>query len=112
MEYSFIEIMFLLVAWHCFADYALQNDFMANAKNRNTDIGKEMWLAVLPAHAMIHAAGVFVITQSVLLALVELVSHAAIDFLKCENKISFKVDQYSHIAIKLVILVMFVVGLK
>lgn len=39
-EYANLTLIFLLIGWHFIADYSLQSDFIAEAKNRNTDIGK------------------------------------------------------------------------
>jgi len=100
VEMNILAVAILLVFWHCIADYPLQGDFMAQAKNKNTDTGKSYWFVVLPAHAMIHAGGVFVITGSFVCFVLELTSHAVIDYLKCENKITFNQDQALHIIFK------------
>ena len=99
---TFSMMLFLLVAGHALADYPLQGDFLAQAKNRNTPIGKMFWPHGLLAHSMIHGGFVAVLTGSVALGAAEAVIHAATDWLKCEGRISLNVDQFVHIACKLV----------
>ena len=103
-----VEIIILLIAAHCLCDYPLQGDFMAQGKNRNTPVGEKIWFMILPSHAAIHAGAVMLITGLPLAALLEFVSHTVIDFLKCEEKISFAQDQAAHIAVKALIVVMVV----
>lgn len=103
--------LFLLMAFvHFLADYPLQGDFLAKFKNRynpdlHADYRAAMGLpsanAALMAHAGIHALGVYLITQSILLACVEWVLHAAIDDAKCRGKLTFNQDQALHIGCKL-----------
>lgn len=93
---------FLLVAGHYLADFPLQGDFLAKAKNRHTEIGKTMWPHALFGHSMIHAFFVLAITGSVALAVAELVLHAATDFLKCEETINEHQDQFVHLLCKLI----------
>jgi len=88
-----LTIFFMLMFWHALADFPLQGDYLANNKVNNA------WL--LTMHCLIHAGGVFVITNSLVLALVELISHAAIDTLKCRGKISFFLDQALHVVFKI-----------
>lgn len=102
-EYSNLTLIFLLVGWHFIADYSLQSDFIAEAKNRNTDIGKVFWVWVLPGHSMVHASGVTIITGSLIAGLFEFTIHTICDFLKCEDKITLGQDQYIHLLTKIVI---------
>lgn len=97
----FAHMLFLLIAAHALADYPLQGDFLAQAKNRNTAIGKVFWPHALFAHSMIHGGFVLIITGSMWFALAEVAIHAATDWLKCEGKISLNSDQSIHIACKL-----------
>ena len=97
----FWQMFFYLVVGHYLADFPLQGDFLANAKNRNTPIGKLYWPHALVAHAFIHAGFVIWITGSLFLAICELVIHAYTDYLKCENKISLNTDQVIHLSCKL-----------
>lgn len=96
------ELLFALMVGHCIADYALQNDFVAQAKNHTTALGKQFWLWVLPAHGMIHAGFVYGITGSFVLGLFELAAHTIIDWLKCDGRIGFNTDQWLHVLCKVV----------
>lgn len=96
------ELFCLLLAGHFIADYALQNDFMAAAKNHTTELGKLYWKWVLPAHGAVHAMFVYVLAGSFVLALMEFVVHSITDYLKCDGKISFNTDQWIHVGCKVV----------
>lgn len=98
---EFAKLLFLLLAAHALADYPLQGDFLAQAKNRNTPIGKLFWPHALFAHSMIHGGFVLLLTGSIWLALGEVMIHAATDWLKCENRISLNADQFVHIFCKI-----------
>lgn len=100
MNHDFMHVLFFLISGHALADYPLQGDFLANAKNRNTPIGKLFWPHALGAHAMIHAGFVALITGSILLGTAEAIAHAITDWLKCEDRISLHVDQAIHITCK------------
>lgn len=101
MSTDFLGMFFLLVFCHCLADYPLQGDFLAQAKNRNTPLGKVFWKHALFAHSMIHGGFVFLITGNLLAASLEVLLHALIDFMKCENKINLNVDQALHFVCKI-----------
>lgn len=90
----------LLLVGHALADYPLQGDFLARAKNRTAPIPGVPWYQALFAHAAIHGGFVGVITGSVWLGLAEFVIHAAIDDAKCRGWISYNTDQALHIACK------------
>jgi len=98
MEFS--TLLFMLVFGHALADYPLQGEFLATAKNRNTPIGKQFWKVALPAHAIIHGGFVMLITGSLLLALAEVIIHGVTDWFKCEGKISIHIDQLIHLVCK------------
>lgn len=100
-----LEVLFLLLISHAVCDYALQSDFIAQAKNRHTAIGKQMWQFVLPAHGLIHAGGVYVVTNSIGASVFQLITHVIIDYMKCDDRISFNVDQLMHIVVMGVIAV-------
>lgn len=99
-ELGFFGLFFFLLFGHTLADYPLQNDFLAQAKNRHTDLGKLYWKHALFGHSMIHAGFVALFTGSVVLGLLELLLHAHTDYRKCEGKISINHDQFIHIAAK------------
>jgi hypothetical protein len=101
-EWQQLERMtFWLLVSHAVCDFALQNDFVAQAKNPATAFGRQFWYWVLPAHALIHAGGVALVTGSVMLGAVEFVLHAVIDYVKCTRRISFNCDQTLHVLCKL-----------
>jgi hypothetical protein len=89
-------LLFLLLAGHALGDYAFQSDFLATAKNQHTEIGREYWVAALPAHALIHGVMVFAVTGSGALGIAEAVAHGAIDWCKNEGWFDFRVDQGLH----------------
>lgn len=91
--------LLLLFAGHALCDYPLQGDFLARAKNHKLDDG---WYRGLLAHALIQSGMVYVITQSLWLALAELVIHAATDYAKCDGRITSNQDQAVHYACKIV----------
>lgn len=112
MPAATLTTLLWLLLGHFVADYALQSDFMAKAKNRNRKLDpatippgqtpQAVWPWVLTAHASVHAAAVGLVTGSPLLALGELVVHWAIDYGKCENLYGIHQDQALHLATKVV----------
>jgi len=95
-----IDTLFLLIAGHALADYPLQGDFLAKAKNRRIPMpGVPFWQA-LGAHALIHGGVVAIVTGIWWLGLCEAVAHAVIDDAKCTGKIGFNADQAFHVACK------------
>ncbi|MCU0794647.1 MAG: DUF3307 domain-containing protein [Akkermansiaceae bacterium] len=104
-----VVALFALIVGHALADFALQGEFLSLAKNRHASLTrffgdatppKGVWVHALTAHSLIHAAPVWLITGSALLAFAEVVLHWAIDFAKCEGWTSFTTDQLLHIACK------------
>ncbi len=97
---TMIETLILLLFWHALADYPLQGDFLAKAKNENTAIPGIPWWQAMTAHCVIHAGGVYVITGLWYLAAIEFVLHFLTDRAKCRGVIGFNADQFSHAAAK------------
>jgi hypothetical protein len=96
-----VNRLFALISAHALADYPLQGDFLAKAKNRAAPIpGVPFWQA-LGAHSIIHGAAVALITKSTALGIAETAVHAVTDDLKCRGKLTFNQDQAIHIACKL-----------
>jgi hypothetical protein len=95
-----IRMLALLVVAHLLADYPLQGDFMAKAKNCTAPFPGVPWQTILLSHAAIHAGFVWLITGSVWCAAFELVAHTYIDHAKCKGYIGFNADQALHIACK------------
>ena len=96
----FGHLAFAMLIWHALADYPLQGDFLAKAKNPNTPVPGISWGTALYMHGLIHSAGVWVITGYYTLAMIELALHCIIDRLKCAKVIDFEMDQALHIACK------------
>jgi hypothetical protein len=84
------------------ADYPLQGDFLAKAKNRTMPIPGVPFYQALGAHALIHGGAVSVITGIWWLGLLEAAYHAMIDDAKCTGKIGFNTDQALHVACKII----------
>jgi hypothetical protein len=97
-----LHVLFALVVAHNLADFPLQWEFLSRAKNHRTDLGFLYWHWCLPAHALIHGGFVFAITGSLILGLLETVTHAFIDWLKCNEDISFTQDQIAHYVCKVI----------
>lgn len=95
-----LSMLGLMIAGHAMADYPLQGDFLAKAKNRFAAIPGVPWYQALGAHSAIHAGFVGVITGSLFLAICEFILHCRIDDAKCAGKISYNQDQALHIACK------------
>lgn len=104
----FVMLFWLLVG-HAVADYPLQSDWMAKAKNRHNPLAyipagqtpQCIWPWVLSAHAATHAGAVALATGSVHLGVAEFVAHFIIDVLKCENVTGIHTDQLLHVACKI-----------
>lgn len=95
-----MEILALLLVGHALADYPLQGDFLAKAKNRANPIPGVPWYHGLLPHAAIHGGFVGVITGSLSLGVAEFVVHCLIDDAKCMGRISYNTDQALHVACK------------
>lgn len=97
---TFTTMLCLLIVAHAVADYPLQGDFLARAKNRTAPIpGFPFWQA-LTAHAVIHGGMVGIITGNIGLGLAEVAAHWITDDLKCRGKIGLNTDQAIHIVCK------------
>lgn len=95
-------LLFLLMVGHALADYPLQGDFLATAKDHHTEIGAIFWFHALTAHSLIHAGFVAVLTGSVWLGASEFFAHWMTDRLKCKRVIGLNTDQAIHILCKVV----------
>lgn len=101
MIHSYFLMLFLLIAAHYLADYPLQGDFLAKAKNRANPIPGVPFYQALIAHAFIHGGFVALITGVWWLGLLETICHAIIDDSKCTGYIDFDTDQQLHLICKL-----------
>jgi hypothetical protein len=108
-DYALFQLVFWLIVAHALADFPLQGDYLAQAKNRHTELTKKLaaagsgtvWPWHLFYHAAIHGGAVAYVTGSIALGCAEMVAHTAIDLAKNEGKISYTTDQVLHIAFKL-----------
>lgn len=96
-----------LIIGHYFADFPMQNDFMA----LNKVPGKFMWAHLLVAHCAVQAGAVLVITHSCPLAFAEFVAHFITDYAKGKNWIDLNLDQTIHILCKVLWTVLFLKGI-
>lgn len=97
-----IAVFFALAVVHALADFPLQGDFIARQKTRSSSSGGSEWITCLIAHSLIHAGGVWLVTGSMVLGLVEFLLHALIDIGKGENKFGLITDQILHMTCKAV----------
>lgn len=93
-------LFFALLIGHAVADYPLQGDFLARAKNHRAPIDGVPWWLALAAHVAIQAGAVWLLTGSAVLALLEAAAHLAIDYAKCDGRTSFTTDQALHVLCK------------
>jgi hypothetical protein len=99
--------LFWMLVGHALADYPLQGEFLATAKNRHTALGALFWRWALPAHALIHGGAVAAAAwpalgaAAVVLGLAEAIAHALIDAAKCSGRLSLHQDQLLHVACKI-----------
>ena len=97
---EFFAYLVIFLFAHALADYPLQGDFLARAKNGFTPVPGVPWWQAMVAHCMIHAGFVYLVTQWLVLAVVEFVLHFAIDHAKCRGRITYNQDQALHVACK------------
>jgi len=98
---TFATTLFLLLVGHALADYPLQGDFLAKAKDVTKPLPSVPWYWAMSAHAMIHAGAVFAVTGSLVLAFCEFLLHWVLDEAKCLGLLSFSQDQIGHILCKI-----------
>jgi len=93
--------LFMLIVGHALADYPLQGDFLARGKNHRNPIPGVPWYQCMFAHAAIHAGAVCLVTHSLPLGCAEFAVHFAIDFFKCDGRLTFNEDQALHYVSKI-----------
>lgn len=110
---SGITLLFALLIAHAVCDYPLQGDWLARAKSHRIEVvpGQIIWPHALAAHAGIHAGAVWLLTGSALLGLLEMIAHAAIDWAKCDGRLSYNQDQLAHALCKVLWVVIFAGGI-
>ena len=97
-----------LLFGHGLADYPLQGDFLARAKNHTSPLPGVPWYQALLWHSVIHAGVVALIVHAVgaapsvtyFCAMCELIAHVFIDAFKCGGITTFNQDQLAHIVCK------------
>lgn len=92
-----LMLALMLLAAHWVADYPLQGDFLAQAKQKGP-----LRVYHLIAHTGIHGGAVALVTGNVWLGLAEWTAHTIIDELKVRGWTSFALDQALHIICKVV----------
>lgn len=94
--------LLLMLIGHAVADYPLQGDWLAKAKNHTLSLvpGEVIWPGALASHAAIHAGAVWLVTGSWALACAEFAAHSVIDFAKCDGRLTYNQDQALHVACK------------
>lgn len=105
-----LQLFALLLILHALADYPLQGDFLARAKNPSAPIPGVPWQQAMAAHCAIHAGMVWLATGSLLTACAEFGCHWVIDRAKCRGWIGFNADQSLHALCKAIYAVVLTAG--
>lgn len=108
----FLTVLLTLLFLHALADYPLQGDYLAKAKNRHAPIPGVPWYQAMFGHTMIHAGFVFLATGSIALSIAEMVVHWVVDDNKCAGGLTFNQDQFIHIMCKVFWAVAFVASVE
>lgn len=90
-------LLIALILAHFLCDYPLQGDFLAKAKNHRFPLPGVPWPQALGAHAAIHGGAVALLTGIWWLGMAEFAAHAVVDWLKCNDDITFNDDQVIHL---------------
>jgi hypothetical protein len=96
-------LFFQLIIGHALCDYPLQGDFIGKFKSHKIASpvpGVNIWWHLLTAHSLIHAGAVWIVTGSAMFAVLELLAHWSIDFMKSHGITNFHQDQLLHVACK------------
>lgn len=96
-----LTILALMVLGHFVIDIVFQPDFVAKHKSPLASIPQIPWYYVLLSHAASHGLGVFAVTGSIVLAMIETTVHFAIDVVKCLGWTNIRVDQGLHVVCKI-----------
>jgi len=110
------DLLFWLIVGHCLADYPLQGDFLARAKNHKTPVlaanGQPFpWQLALAAHALIHGGMVALITRSIAAGVTETVLHLWCDYETSDGRNSYWGDQCIHLVHKIVYVLLIAHGI-
>ncbi len=93
-----MKTFFLLMCAHALCDFQLQNGAMHERKAS----GCGDWYIWMLAHALICGGGVFLVTGSLTLGVIETVAHFVIDTWKTKDSIGLHADQLLHILFRIV----------
>ena len=106
-----LALFFAFAISHALADFPLQGDYLARTKQRKQASTVAEWLISLSAHSLIHAGGIWIVSGSVILAVVELVLHWLIDLGKGEGWYGYVTDQALHLSCKAIYVIVLAKGL-
>lgn len=101
VQHGPLNLFAAFVVMHALADFPLQGSYLARQKFRRLADSRSDWLVALSAHCVIQAGGVWLVSGSLALGIVELVLHGLIDLAKGEDKFGLATDQLLHVACKL-----------
>ncbi len=101
-DYPILSAFLLLLVGHALGDYALQTEFMVEAKSPRAG---SIWPWVLGSHCLIHGFLVAIILGNPIFGILELAAHFVIDLAKSvglfgRGDVSFHIDQILHIGCK------------
>ena len=96
------ETFLVLMLFHFLADFPLQGDYLAKAKNPYSPLPGTPWYWAMGAHCWIHGGAVMLVTGSWMIGLAEFFVHGCIDLAKCKGNISYNEDQFLHVAFKVI----------
>lgn len=94
------HVAFWLLVGHALADFPLQGDFLAKAKNHRAPLPGVPWLPCLLAHVAICGGAVALATGSLGLGIAEAFIHFQIDWAKNQGDFGFTDDQVLHLLCK------------
>lgn len=104
-------LFFAFAIAHALADYPLQGDYLARMKCRSQAGNASEWFIALTAHSLVQAGGVWFVSGSVALGVIELCLHWLIDLGKGEGKFGYVTDQSLHLVCKLGYVIVLALGM-
>jgi hypothetical protein len=100
IEQGPFAIFLALAMAHAIADFPLQGPYLAKQKNRHTADNRSEWIVALTAHSLIQSCGVWLVTGSMILGIIEFFVHTIIDVNKSEKRFGLLTDQGLHLLCK------------
>ena len=114
---TWIETFVMLLFLHALADFSLQTQPMAIGKNRHNEAAskknwvevlgrepkayKKCWFYWLSAHALIQGGLIFLVFGNIWIAIIEIIAHFTLDFIKCEGITNPHIDQACHLIFRI-----------